>query len=158
MECAGQSLPELTTELVSAYSTQSSELLVREECLQRLECELALHQVQLQTLSSEVSSSVRTICLREDSLAELSKECEEMQGEVSTLVLDRQTLQLSLQHVKKERELENKTRACYESKIQSHEAKTKQVECHSTTQVELEALREKIRVLKAKSELGWLPR
>lgn len=147
----GQALPELTTELLSAHTTQSSEMQMKKELLQKLEDKLENLQVQLQTVSRDVSSAVRTVCLKEDLLAELGQECSELEGQVSTLVWERRGLQASLQRDKKEREVEEEVRASYGMKMQSHQSKTKLSEQFSSTQIELEALREKICSLKTKS-------
>lgn len=148
----GQTLPELTTELVSAYTTQSSEIQLKEEFLQKLDSELVELQVQLHSVTRDVSTTVRTICLREDLLAKLGHECEELGAQVLVLVQEREGLKVNLQQVKKERAAEEKMRSTYESKMQWYEDKTKELGKLSATQVELEALQGKILALKTKSE------
>ena len=156
MECVGDSLPELTTELVSAYTTQSSEIRLKEDSLQRLDCELVGLRLQLQAVARDVSTTVRTICLREECLAKLGQECESLEGEVCVLVEKKQGLQLELQNVKREKETQDKIQNSYEDKIQHHENKTRELEKLSATQIELQALREKIVTLKAKRELKYI--
>lgn len=148
----GQTLPELTSELLSAYTTQSSELQLKEKCLQQLDSELLELQRQLQAVSGDVSSTVRSICLQEDLLARLGRECEGLESGVLALVQERENLQLQLHHLKEEKQLQDKMRAEYESKMQSYESKVEQLEKLSPTQVELEALRNKIQALKEKSK------
>lgn len=153
-DAVGQTLPELTTELLSAYTTQSSEIQLKEDFAQKLESKLVGLQLQLQAVSRDVCTTVRTICLREHLLAKLTLECESLEREVLTLVQESQDLQLDLQEVKKERGLEETVRSSYESKMECHEAKTRELEKLSSTQIELEALKEKIFTLKAKSGLN----
>lgn len=147
----GQTLPELTTELLSAYTTQSSEIKLKEEFLQKLDSELVGLEVQLQIVAGDVCTTVRTICLREDSLAKLGRECQSLEREVLTLVQQRQDLQLNLQEVKRKKGLDEEVQRSYESKMKCHEDKTKELEKLSSAQIELETLKEKILTLKAKS-------
>ena len=146
----GQTLPELTSELLSAYTSQSSELQLKEKCLQQLDSELLEVQRQLQAVTGDVSTTVRSICVQEDLLARLGRECEGLEGQVLALVQERETLQLQLHHTKVAKELQDKLQVSYESKMQSHESKTKALEKLSPTQIELEALRNKIHALKEK--------
>lgn len=147
----GQSLPELTTELLSAHTSQASEIELKQELLERLEAELHHWQEQLQTLTGNVCSVVRTICLKEDLLARLSQEYSGIAVELSRLVEEKETVELKLQNLKKERDREDKVRANYESKMNSHQVKIEQLEQLSSTQIELQMLRENICSLKQKS-------
>lgn len=147
----GQNLPELTTELLSAHTTQSSELLQKEDLLQRLQVELESLQEQLQVVNRDVCNTVRGIFLKEDLLAALSGDCEELECQVSTLVQEKEAVGMSLRTVEKEKAFEREIRVRYEDKMELHRMRTKDLEQLSSTQIELEALRTKLSSLKAKS-------
>ena len=153
-EFVGQNLPELTTELLSAHTIQSSELLQKEDLLQRLQIELGSVQEQLQVVNRDVSNTVRGIYLKEDRLAALSGDCEELECQVSTLVQEKEAVEMKLRTVEKEKALERETRIKYEDKMELHRTRTKELEKVSSTQIELEALKTKVFSLKAKSTLN----
>lgn len=150
-EHVGQSLPELTTELLSAHTTQSSEMQEKEALLQRLETELGAVNQQLHVLNREVCNAVRTICLKEDLLAELSQDCEQLEQEVAALVQDKEAMKVSVRKVQRERAVGEEVKDSYKKKMESHRMKTHQLEQLSCTRIELKALREKIDNLKEKS-------
>lgn len=151
-EHVGQSLPELTTELLSAHTTQSSEMREKEDLLQKLDTEFGCLQKQLQVLERDLCSTVRTICLKEELLAELGEDCEQLEQQVAALVQEREAMAVSVQKVMRERKEEEKLRSSYQRMMETHCMKTQQLELHSCTQIELEALRGKIHSLKEKSE------
>lgn len=151
LQHAGQSLPELTDELITAQTTQCSEVQQKEELLQKLENELSSVEEQLQSVCKGVSICVRTICLKENLLAELGTECQELEEKVFKLVKEKQRLGVCLEKLHSEDELELKTRVQYITKIESHQTKVKQLEGLSATRLELEDLKEKVVCLKSKS-------
>lgn len=148
----GQSLPELTTELLSAHTIQSSEMQEKEGLLLNLETELGGLQKQLQVLERDVCSTVRTICLKEELLAELGEDCQQLEQQVATLVQEREAMVVNVQKATKEKEGGEKLRNNYQKMMESHCMKTQRLEQQSCTQMELEALRGKILSLQQKSE------
>ena len=151
MQHVGQALPDLTNELISAHTTQSSEISLKEKTLLSLQRELEIVQGQLLATNRDVCKSVRTICLREDLLADLTQEYEDLEREVTKLVEEREGMCMSLQKVKQEQELEEKTRVKYKTKMEDYQVKINEMEESSATQLQLQALREKISLLKGKS-------
>lgn len=152
-EHVGQSLPELTTELLCAHTTQSSEMLGKEDLLQKLEAEVECLQQQLQVLHKDVCSTVRAICLKEDLLAELGEDCEQLEQEVVAVVQDKEVMAVRVKKVMEEKAVQEKLEDSYEEKMATHRMKTQELEQLSCTQIELEALRGKIHSLKGKSGL-----
>lgn len=150
-EHVGQSLPELTTELLTAHTTQSSEMQGKEKLLQKLEAEMECLQKQLQVLNRDVCSTVRTICLKEGLLAEFCQDCEQLELELAAVVQEKVTMEVQLKKVSEERVDEEKLRTRYEGKMETHRMKTQKLEQLSCTQIELESLRGKMHSLKEKS-------
>jgi chromosome segregation ATPase len=150
-EDVGQSLPELTTELLSAHTTQSSEMQGREDLLLKLKAEMVHLQKQLHTLDRDVSSTVRSICLKEGLLAELCQDCEQLELQLVAVVQEKVALESKLIKMSEERATKEKMRNIYESRMEAHCVKTQEVQQLSDTQIELEALRKKIHNLKEKS-------
>ena len=150
-EHVGQSLPELTTELLSAHTTQSSEIREKEGKVQRLGAELGALQEQLQVLNREVCKTVRTIYLKEEVLCEVGEECGRLEGKVAGLVEEKEAVGAALGRLRKEKEAHERVKESYEMKMECHKMKTHRLEQLSATQMELSKLKEKIASLKEKS-------
>ncbi len=152
LSSAGQTLPELTNELLSAHTSQFSEIEQKEALLEQLEAELAAVQEQLLAVRGEVDAVVRSICLNEDLLASLGRQCGELEGEVVALVLEREQLQYSHSNAIKGEMLEEKLRESYGERMKLHQARTMELERLSPKEKELESLKEKISSVKLKSK------
>ena len=152
LDAVAEALPELTSELLSAQTSQFSEIEQQEERLEKLGAELVSLQEQLVAETGNVDALVRNICLKEDLLAELAKQCRELEEGVIALVLEREQLALSKQNAIQREQTEDKVRRSYQEKMDLHRAKVKELEQLSSTQVQLEAVKKKIGLLKAKSK------
>lgn len=148
---AGEVLPDLTVELLAAYSTQSSEIHTKRELLSSLQAGLEKVQEQLLSTSREVCGSVRTICLKEELLVELERDCCDLEEEVSKLLEELRKEEANLLRKKKERETDEEVRNRYQQKMDACQAKMKDIDQFSPVQLELKALKEKIDSLKEKS-------
>ena len=150
-EHVGQSLPELTTELLSAHTIQSSELQAKEDLLQKLEAEMEGLQKQLQIVDREVCSTIRSICLKEGLLAELFHDCEQLEVQMAALVQEKAGMKAQVEKLLKKKKADEELRKNYEEKMETHRTERQQLEQQSRTQIELETLRGKINALKGKS-------
>ena len=153
LHSAGETLPELTEELLSAHTTQFSEIAEKEQVLSRLEAELAAAEEQLLAVSGAVAGVLRRVCLQEDQEAGLGSQCGELEREVGALVLEKEQLLLNHRNAMKEKELQESLSKQYEEKMKIYQDKTKDLEQLSPTQIEIENLKGKISALKVKSKL-----
>ena len=146
VEVPGQNLPELTVELLSAQTFQSSELHQKEAELLKLKAELRQTQQALDSTNKLVSSSIRAIFLKEDLLAELGRDCECMRNELFILALEKQKMEDDISRVRVEREKDEITRLIFKEKMDQYSFKVKA----TPTQLEIESLKKKISTLKEK--------
>lgn len=146
---AGKDLPELTVEVLSAQTFQCSELYQKEERLLKLKAELRQTQQALDSTNKLVCSSVRAICLKEDLLTELDRDCGWMERELLQLALEKKKLEDDLDRVKKERETDESIRVNYKKKMDQYHMKMSEIKA-TPTQLEIEMLRMKIITSKAK--------
>ncbi len=151
MQHVGQALPDITVEFLSAQTTQSSEMHLKEKIFLSKQAELRKLQDRFAYIDKSVCTSMRTICLKEDLLSDLEQECAGLEKDVSFLVQEKLRLKYNIQKINHEEEMSENMRIRYQKKIESYQFKMEEMEKNSATQLKLQQLREKIVFLKSKS-------
>ncbi len=143
---AGHCLPDLTDELLSVQSSLWSEVSKKEAALSKLQNELVEVKDALSATEQLVCGS---ICLKDDTLACLSEECERLERDVITLGLDKQHGEAQLKDIVRQKDNFAQLKMKYRTKMDAYQAKINRMDA-TVVQQEIKEMRKKIDKLQEK--------